>query len=114
MKKICLLLLVSAFFGKEHVSAQSSIQTALAERIAGRLKDSLSLSGAQKDSIYAINMLIANQKNALRSTYQSDPDALQFHTQRVEHTRDSLYRPVLGEEKYLLYRQKKNNLVNNN
>ncbi|HEX2847225.1 MAG TPA: hypothetical protein VHN59_11800 [Chitinophagaceae bacterium] len=113
MKKICLSLLVLSFWGFEHVSAQSSIQTALAERIAGRLKDSLSLTIVQKDSIYAINMLIANQKNALRSVYQ-DLDELQFHTQRVEHTRDSLYRPILGEEKYLLYRQKKNNLVNNN
>lgn len=113
MKKICLLLLVLSVCGIEKTSAQSSIQTALAERIAVRLRDSLSLSSAQKDSIYTINMLISNQKNALRSTYQ-DAETLQFHTQRVEHTRDSLYRPILGEEKYLLYRQKKNNLVNNN
>ncbi|TXJ29019.1 MAG: hypothetical protein E6Q24_04905 [Chitinophagaceae bacterium] len=113
MKKIHLLLLVMSILGIEHVSAQSSIQTVLAERIAGRLKDSLSLSLVQKDSIYAVNMLISNQKNSLRSIYQN-LDSLQFHTQRVEHSRDSLYRRILGEEKYLLYRQKKNNLVNNN
>lgn len=113
MKKICLLLLLSSLLGAGNASAQSSVQTALAERIAGKLKDSLSLSGAQKDSIYAINMLLSNQKNNLRSIYQNF-DSLQFYTQQVEHTRDSLYRPVLGEEKYLLYRQKKNNLVNNN
>ncbi|HEX2846418.1 MAG TPA: hypothetical protein VHN59_07705 [Chitinophagaceae bacterium] len=112
MKKICFLLLVSSFARIENASAQSAMHTAVAERITGKLKDSLFLSNGQRDSIYAINMLLSGQKNNLRSIYQ-DMDSLQIYTQRVEHTRDSLYRPILGEEKYLLYKQKKRNLISN-
>lgn len=77
------------------------------------MKDSLLLSDKQKDSIYSLNIRLNNEKAQLRSQY-ADMDSLQYHTQRVEASRDSLYRTVLDEEKYRLYKTKKRNLITNN
>jgi hypothetical protein len=94
------------------VNAQTAAEQ-LADKIAVKMKDSLSLSSEQKGQLYTINIQLSNQKASVRQQY-AGTDSLQLKMQRVENTRDSLYRSVLGEEKYLLYRQKKRNLVNNN
>ena len=106
-----ILLLFFSFFLAGSVNAQS-YATAVADRIAQRMKDSLSLSAGQKDSIYAVNIRLHNQKALLRQQYTSI-DSLEYHTQLVERTRDSLYMRVLGDEKYLLYKSKKRNLISN-
>lgn len=77
------------------------------------MRDTLSLSGAQRDSVYAINMRLHSLKMSLRQQYQLS-DSLRYKMQRVENTRDSLYLPVLGSDKYSLYLTKKKNIVNNN
>jgi len=77
------------------------------------MKDSLSLSDAQKKQIYDINMQLNNDKMAARRQY-SNPETLRYHLQVVEHGRDSLYHTVLTESQFLMYREKKRNLVNNN
>jgi hypothetical protein len=111
MKKsfIAMFFVMTAGF----VHAQNTAAEQLAENIARKMKDSLSLTEQEKNHVYGINLLLSNQKTAVRQQY-SAPDSLRYHLQRVENSRDSLYREILNEEKFLLYRQKKRNLINNN
>jgi len=85
----------------------------LSNRIARRMKDTLQLSDSQKNAIYAINMQLHAQKMSARQQYSAG-DSLQYHIQRIENTRDALYGTVLSPEKYLLYLEKKKNLVSSN
>ncbi|MBK7289140.1 MAG: hypothetical protein IPI78_02205 [Chitinophagaceae bacterium] len=85
----------------------------LSEKIAAKMKDSLLLTSQQKDSIYSMNMQLTNRKLIVRQQYTGS-DSLQYYIQQVERSRDSLYRTILTEEKYLLYKTKKRYLVNNN
>ena len=85
----------------------------LSTQIAQKMQDSLYLSSEQRDSIYAINNRLQSQKMQARMQY-AGADSIQYHLQRIENTRDSLYKPVLGAEKYLLYKQKKRNLISAN
>lgn len=101
----CLLL------AGQYVHAQS---TDLSTRIAQKMKDTLGLNTTQRDSLYAVNMRLQHQKTQLRSQYTA-MDSLQYHFQRVENTRDSLYKRIIADEnKYNLYKQKKRSLVSNN
>ena len=93
--------------------AQSDVAARISEKIAQQMKDSLSLSEQQKDSIYSLNILLSNRKAEFRKQY-TDIDSLQIHFQRVERLRDSLYKTILGDEKYLLYKTKKRYLISNN
>lgn len=92
--------------------AQTDPGAEIAARIADRMKDSLQLSNIQRDSVYTINLQLHTQKMTARQQH-TEPEALRQAIQQVENIRDSLYRPVLGEEKYLLYKQKKINLISN-
>lgn len=94
-------------------SAQESPAEQFARKIAMRMKDSLALTIVQCDSVYHINMRIHRQKMAKRQQYGNDP-IVTSHIQQVENTRDSLYHTVLPEDKYLLYKSKKRNIVHNN
>ncbi len=85
----------------------------LSDKIATKMKDSLDLSIGQRGQVFAVNMQLHNQKMAIRQQY-SNPDSLRAKLQRVEGMRDSLYKQVLTNEQYMLYRQKKSVLVNNN
>lgn len=82
----------------------------LANNLADRFKDSLALTSQQRGLLYDVNISLHNQKQAVRAQYQQ-PDSLRFHFQRIENTRDSLYRPIIGEEKYILYKEKKRFLL---
>lgn len=110
MKKIFALLLV-IFCGLSS-SAQSSGE-ALAGRIAQKMADSLALSAYQKAQVYQINMQLHSRKLMARQQY-ANGDSLVRQIQVIENTRDFLYRPVLTEEKYLLYKKKKAALICNN
>lgn len=112
MKKIVLLLMMVSFFSTE-LNAQQTPATQLANRIANKMKDTLNLTGNQRNQIYLFNMLLHNQKTAVRQQY-SNPDSVRVHLQRVENKRDSLYHTILSENKYLLYKQKKRNLITGN
>lgn len=110
MKIVFVLVFLIAAFS---VNAQTSPAAAVADKIAQKMKDSLDLTASQKEQIYQVNMQLHETKMQRRQQY-GGTDSVRFYVQRVENTRDSLYRPILGEEKYQLYRQKKSNLVNNN
>lgn len=112
MKNIFLSSLI-VFFSTA-VFAQTSPAETLSQKMATRMKDSLSLTETQKGQLYDINMQLQNEKAAARQQYSSNTDAVRLQLQRIENTRDSLYRPVLSEQQYILYRQKKRNLVTNN
>lgn len=111
MKKIFILL--SACIVIVSISDAQTVREQLSIKIAERMKDSLSLSTEQKNRIYSINLQLHTQKQNYRQQY-SNADSLQYHIQRVESSRDSLYKSVLTSDQYLLYRQKKRNLINNN
>lgn len=85
----------------------------VAQRIAQKMKDSLLLSEDQKTQIYNINLNLNNHKMLVRQQ-QISSDSLRLKIQQVENTRDSLYRPILTEQQFLLYREKKKSLINNN
>jgi hypothetical protein len=86
----------------------------VAQKIAKKMKDSLNLTGNQKNSIYDINMVLHNQKQAARLQYASTPAVLTTKMQTIEKTRDSLYTPILTAPQFILYKQKKRNLISNN
>lgn len=87
--------------------------TDMSAHIAQKLQDSLGLSMVQRDSLYALNNRLQSQKMQVRLQY-AGTDSLGYYFQRIENTRDSLYRPVLGDAKYLLYQQKKRYLISAN
>lgn len=110
--KIAFVTILFLFIGVAS-RAQSAAAIQVAGRIAQRMKDSLSLSDQQKDSIYSLNILLSNRKAELRQQY-TNMDSLEHHFQLVESSRDSLYRIVLGEEKYQLYKTRKRSLISSN
>lgn len=85
----------------------------LANRIAQKMKDTLSLTDSQKSRLYDINMQLHSQKMAARKP-SAQSDLLRAAFQKIENTRDSLYYIVLADDKFILYKQKKSRLVNNN
>ena len=112
--KIILSLFLMLIFKVSNAQSNTNPQAVqLAHKIAKKMKDSLDLSAQQRQQIYEVNMNLQNQKQDVR--LQNPPrDSLIARIQRIETTRDGLYRPIIGEEKFTLYLQKKTNLVNNN
>jgi hypothetical protein len=84
--------------------------TQLANHIADKMRDSLSLTSAQRDQVFSINMDLHTRKMAARSGTQ-DRDSLSKLFQQIEKKRDSLYGTMLTEQQLLLYKQKKRNLI---
>lgn len=111
MKKIVSFIFLLSAINIGHAQSAAAIQ--LSDKIAQKMKDSLVITESQKVQIYNINMLLLSQKLNLRKQYTS-VDTLTAYTQKIENARDSLYHTVLSEDKYLLYKQKKKNLINNN
>ncbi len=111
MKSI--LILITLFFLSTIVNAQTDYATQLANKIAQKMKDSLNLTDQQKKSLKDINMSLHNLK---QQAWKQHPmsDSLRIFLQRAENKRDTLYSAVLTHQQYLLYKQKKRYLVNNN
>jgi hypothetical protein len=107
------ILFVLLMGGFSHLSTAQTPAESIASKIADKMKDSLSLTQAVRDQIYTINMNLHAQKMNSRAVYL-DPSDLRPQLQKIENTRDSLYRTVLSAEKFQLYQQKKRSLVNNN
>lgn len=112
MKKI-IIIIPALIFAFSVLQAQPTPATQLAEKIAKKMKDTLNLTGNQRNQIYNFNMQLHTQKSAARQQF-TDADLLRINLQRIENTRDSLYHSVLPEPKYLIYQQKKRNLVSGN
>jgi hypothetical protein len=113
MKKIIPLVLILFCFNLVKSQQVESPRQLLANKIAQRMKDSLVLSKKVRDELARINLSLADQKAAAWSLF-TDSTAIRNYLQQVENTRDSLYKTVLPEDKYLLYQQRKRRLVNNN
>jgi hypothetical protein len=92
------------------LQAQTSNAELLAERIAQKMRDSLSLTTFQTNAIYGINIQISAKKQEVRQQF-SNQDSIRIKTQAIENTRDDLYLPVLSEQQYALYKQKKSVLI---
>lgn len=105
-----LSILILLIFIHNISRAQSPAQK-VAAAIAKKMQDSLDLTDSQSESIYSINMNLSNRKYEARQQI-SNRDSLTRKFQKIENSRDSLYLPVLGNEKYLLYKQKKIRLIN--
>jgi peptidoglycan hydrolase CwlO-like protein len=110
MKKILIVLVLLT--ATAVAKSQTTVADSLAQRMSIRMKDSLSLTEYQRVQLYQINLQLHEAKMAKRQLYVGI-DSLQVHIQRVESTRDSLYRQVLSEDQHALYLQKKRNLINN-
>jgi hypothetical protein len=79
----------------------------LAEKIAVKMKDSLSLSTTQYLKIIEANKIIHNSKMTMRKQYTGQDSILQVMIQKEEDKRDELYKAVLDDKQYFMYLQKK-------
>lgn len=115
MKSI-LILLTILMIGSTSLRAQDATANAnaLAGKIANKMKDSLSLSTDQRNGIKAINLKLHEEKTAVRSRYINNRDSVGLYLQKVEYSRDTLYKTVLSPEQYQLYKQNKRVLVSAN
>ncbi|HEX8608431.1 MAG TPA: hypothetical protein VF679_07325 [Pedobacter sp.] len=111
MKKLIILFLIAT--GCFTISvAQPQPAKDMAHKIANKMKDSLSLSQAQAEKIYKINMELFKQKDKVRKEFKGS-DQLTAQIQKIENTRDPLYQPIL-KDKYAKYKEAKTKLISNN
>jgi hypothetical protein len=115
MYKILMILFLLTTFFKASFS-QSNGQdpaTRLANRIADKMRDSLSLSQKQRNDIFVITTQLQDRKKAAMTSGQ-DRNNIGLALQQIENTRDSLYATVLSAAQIQIYNQKKRNLIRNN
>ena len=112
MKKLLLPMFVFCLYNT-NMHAQTSPAENVAGSIADKTKDSLQLSPEQREKIFSVNMQLHNLKQEARNQWQSR-DSVSRALQRIENTRDSLYRPILTRQQFELYRQKKRILISVN
>jgi hypothetical protein len=112
MQKILLIIMILLGASAAGKAQPGNAATALAAKIANKMRDSLSLTGVQRNQIYAINLQLHSQKQAVRQM-AIPADSIAVKIQQVERTRDSLYKPITGPAAYIIYKQKKRNLVSN-
>lgn len=103
-----MILLTSAAAPAQETPAQQ-----VANKIAQKLKDTLSLSELQHKKVLRIHHEMNEKKLLVRQQYQLR-DSIASGLQRVENQRDSLYKEILSLQQYELYQQKKRSLVSNN
>lgn len=109
MKKLCIILFLFSL-GKAAHSQELSASDTFSTKLSTRMKDSLLLDKKQEAELFEINKLLASRKSQIRERY-TDRDSLTWYIQLVENTRDSLYRPVLGDKKFSVYQKMKNILI---
>ena len=94
-----------------NAKAQATTPASEASQVAQKMMDSLLLSDPQRSQIEAATLDIQTMKARLRQLYTSR--ALDYYLFMAEESRDSVYKNILPADKYLLFKQKKNNLLNN-
>ncbi len=92
---------------------QSSPSIDLANKIADKMNDSLTLSQSQRAQVFAVSIQLHNEKTTVRYQF-TDRIVVGKELQRIENARDSLFKSILSDQQYILYKQKKRSLVNNN
>ncbi len=112
MKKIKIIFFFILILFCTNVHAQADHANQIADKIAQQMKDSLKLTGAQKNAIKDININLHELKKQARSK-STDRVIVGRELQRIENKRDSFYKTVLTEAQFDLYHTKKRNLVTN-
>jgi hypothetical protein len=110
MKKIIVFAILVSL--APHLKSQEDNTPAaqVAHHIANKMADTLELTNQQRAKIFVINMDLHKQKTTARGRSQ-DRNEVGRDLQKIEGSRDSMYKAVLTEAQYLLYIQKKRNLV---
>ncbi len=112
MKYYLLIFIFFLLFIPDIVLGQDA--ETMQKRMLKKIEDSLALTSLESLKIELVNKSIHAKKMAVRQTHKEQFDSLQYNIQRIENTRDSLYKLVLPENKYSLYIQKKKVLLTNN
>ena len=111
MKKLLLFLIFLTYINVLQAQAPENTPAAkLAHHIADKLKDTLGLTNQQRAKVFKINMDLSIKKMNARKK-SNDRIVVGEEIQRIEKLRDALYKEVLSEQQYLLYVEKKRNLV---
>lgn len=108
MKRIIVYALL-LLFSWSHADAQPTAERN-AESNAARMKDSLSLTKAQQQELYTINMKLFREKLDVWKTYRSQ-DSIRVSLQRIENKRDTLYAKVLSPAEFDRYKQRKDSFI---
>lgn len=111
MKKVIILIYVFLFLCFS-INAQT-VSSDISLKIAQKMKGSLLLTDAQFNSIFNINVALANNKKSTRSQY-STMDSIISKMQKIENSRDSLYKTILTQYQFDVYFKNKQRIVNNN
>lgn len=82
---------------------------AQAAELAQKMKDTLSLTEQQKSQIQTATTTIQGTKSGLRQLYVGR--ALDYYLMMAEEDRDAVYKNILPEDKYSLYKQKRSTLL---
>ena len=105
MKKLFFLLLLLGMAGAMQLKAQN-MDSLVSRQIAIKMKDSLILSDVQTDSIFQIVWGARVQKKQVWSQYRGSSD-LHARLKQEDDRRDLHILDIIGEERYVLYQQKK-------
>jgi len=90
-----------------------SIDSAVTRAFANKMKDSLSLTRAQADSIFRIFRASRIEKRQVWSQYRASGD-LQKRMLQEDNRRDSLIKTIIGDEKYAFYIQRRWHFLTSN
>jgi hypothetical protein len=104
------LIIIALLLSVGYVSAQTTSEQLLAQKIADKMKLELNLNHAQRDSILHINLQLSGEKKNAWAEHKDTRLAQEL--QRIEKKRDSLYRAVFtSDSQYQMYKQKKFRIV---
>lgn len=113
MKKMFAIVVFVLAVNYLQAQEQNTPAAKLAHHIADKMADSLGLNNQQRAKVFQVNMDLNKQKTQARGKSQ-DRAVVGKDLQRIEGTRDSLYKTLLTATQYGLYIQKKRHLVTNN
>lgn len=109
-----LLLLLGFFTIPAVATCQESPAESLARKIAKKIGDSLVLSIQERADILSVNLSIAAQKKAVFQNAAIADSVKAGQLQTIENSRDSLYKRIIGVERFEVYKIKKKSIVNKN
>jgi len=108
------IVMLCAFVIPFVACSQEDQAETLAKKIAQRLGDTLALSIQERADVLSANLSIVAQKKTVFLN-EAMPDSVKaVKLQAIENTRDSLYRRIIGLERFEVYKNKKKSIVNNN
>lgn len=111
----CIILILIFLSVSWKITAQQlPLHEELAAKLALRMRDSLQLTTTVQQQLYETNMQLHYRKMSMWQQFKNSPDTLTRMIQRVENSRDSLYKRIIGEEKFGIYIIRKKTIINNN